>query len=176
MARRKLDLLIAPVGEGLLLLVMAALAWAIRQPLLFASLGPTIYELIEQPNAKSARTYNVIAGHFLGMGSGFFALWLLHAWNSPKVPVAGLVVAPRMWAAVIAVTLTTLVTLAVRASQPASLATALLIALGSMQTARDAAAIATGVLIIAAIGEPLRRVRARLAREKPSLAPTTAGP
>ena len=136
--QKRVDVLIAPLGEGALLLAAAAVGWLTRQPLVFASLGPTIYELVEQPKSKSARTYNVIAGHFVGIAAGFFALWLLNAWDTPKVPSAGGVPALRMWAAVIAVTLTTLVTLAINASQPASLSTTLLVSLGSMQTTRDA--------------------------------------
>jgi hypothetical protein len=53
--------------------------------------------------------------------------------------------------------ITTAATLALKASQPASLSTTLLVSLGSMQTMRDAATIAIAVLIIAAVGEPLRR-------------------
>lgn len=144
------------------MLVVAVAGWISRQPLLFASLGPTIYELIEQPRAKSAKTYNVIMGHLVALGAGYFSLWVLHAWAAPKVAMAGFVSAPRMWASVLAVTLTTLLTLALKASQPASLSTTLLVALGSMQSARDAAAIMAAVLMIAVIGEPLRRQRLKL--------------
>ncbi len=59
----------------------------------------------------------------------------------------------------IAVTLTTFATLLLHASQPASLPTTLVISLGVMQTARDAWALAGGVVIIAALGEPLRILR-----------------
>lgn len=158
----KRDLVIAPLGEGALILVVAAIGWATREPLVFSSLGPTAYELVEKPYSRSARTYNIIAGHILALGAGHLSLWLLHAGASPIVASAGFVAAPRLWAALIAVTLTTFGTLAIRASQPASLSTTLLVALGSMQTARDAIAIAVGVLIIAAIGEPLRRRRLKL--------------
>lgn len=154
---RPLDAFWASLGEGSLILVMAAIAWAARQPLIFASLGPTAYELVEQPRLRSARTYNVIVGHFVGLGSGFLALLLFHAWQAPTI-AAGLT-PPRAFAAVVAATVTTLVNLILRASQPAALATTLLVSLGAMQTRRDAVAIIAGVLIIALIGEPLRRFR-----------------
>lgn len=165
------DLLIAPLGEGALLLVVAAIGWATRQPLVFASLGPTIYEMVEQPEQKSAKTYNVIVGHFVAIAAGYFSLWALHAWNSPKVASAGFVSSPRMWAAVLAVVITTLCTLLLRASQPASLSTTLLISLGVMQTARDAGAIAAGVIIIAIIGEPVRVIRARARQQEEKRSP-----
>ena len=165
----KHDLLVAPVGEGMLVLLAGAIGWAVHAPLLFTSLGPTVYELIERPTSNSARTYNIIVGHLAGLGAGFFGLWLVHAWTTPKVSASGVVASPRLWAAVVAVALTTLVTLALRAGQPASLSTALLVSLGSMQTGRDAVAIAAGVLLIAAVGAPIRRRRARAARQSESL-------
>ena len=65
----------------------------------------------------------------------------------------------------LAAVLTTLGTLLLRAGQPAAIATSLLVALGSMQTEHDAVAIVAGVLLITAIGEPLRRLRMKLMAE-----------
>ena len=141
------------------MLVLAAIGWATRQPLIFASLGPTAYELVEQPQLRSARAYNIIVGHLIGLGAGFLALYLLNAWASPNVISAGFVSTERLWAAAIAATLTTFVTLILKAGQPAALATTLLVSLGPMQTRRDAVAIVAGILIITAIGEPVRRFR-----------------
>ena len=161
---RNLDLTLAPLEEGALILVLAALGWLARWPFVFASLGPTAYSMIEQPELKSARPYNVVVGHLVGLGAGWLGLWIFHARASPNVMAAGFVPAPRLWAAVAAAIVTTLVTLALRASQPASLATTLLVALGAMQTGRDAVAIAVSVLILAAIGQPLRLRRIKAAR------------
>jgi CBS domain-containing membrane protein len=163
------NVLYASLGEGALILLMGAIALAVRRPLIFASLGPTAYELVEKPLAPSARTYNIIAGHMVGLGAGFFSLWLLAAWNAPKVASTGFVTSPRLWAVVLSVVITTAATLSLKASQPASLSTTLLVSLGSMQTTRDAATIAIAVFIIAAIGEPLRRqfALARVAERKP---------
>lgn len=159
----KRDLLIAPCGEALLILVLAALGWVARWPFIFASLGPTAYEMIEQPRMKSARPYNVIAGHLAALGAGWIALLVFHARSSPSVSLAGFVAPARLNAGVLAVLLTTFITLAIRASQPAALSTALLVSLGSMQTPRDAVAIVISVLILTAIGELLRRWRAGVA-------------
>jgi hypothetical protein len=155
--KKALHLLVTSCAEGALILVVAAIGWATRMPLIFASLGPTAYELVEKPSSPSARTYNIVAGHLLALGSGFLSLWLLNAWNAPKVASAGFVSAPRLWAAVVAVAITTAVTLIAKASQPASLSTALIVTLGSMQTRRDAVSIVIAVLILAAVGEPFRR-------------------
>jgi hypothetical protein len=75
------------------------------------------------------------------------------------VTVIHLIPLARVYSSAIAASLTTIVTLMLRASQPAAMATTLLVSLGLMQTRQDAIAIIVGVLIIATIGEPLRRVR-----------------
>jgi len=159
---RGIELTTATLGEAALILVMAAAGWATKQPLIFASLGPTAYELVEKPKDRSSRAYNIIVGHLVGLGAGFLALYLLNAWQEPNVALTGVVSARRVWAAVIAAALTTLVTLLLRAAQPASIATSLLVAVGSMQSKHDAVVIVIAVLMIAAVGEPLRRVRMKL--------------
>jgi hypothetical protein len=142
-------------------LALSAIAWAAGQPLIFASLGPTAYELVEQPHMRSARAYNVIVGHFIGLAAGFFSIWILNARYAPNVLAAGVVTPHRLWATTLAATLTTVLTLLLKAGQPAALATTLLVSLGGMQTRKSAVAIVLGVVIITAIGEPLRRLRLR---------------
>src|SRR5215472_7561134 len=80
--KNRADLVWATLGEGGLVLALATIGWATNQPLIFASLGPTAYELVEQPRMPSARPYNVIFGHLLGVGAGFLALYLSS--NSPR--------------------------------------------------------------------------------------------
>ena len=111
----------------------------------------------------SARPYNIIVGHLIGLGAGFLAIYLVNAWAAPNVLATGVVSPLRMWAAVISAALTAFVTLALKAGQPAALATTLLVSLGAMQTRRDAIAIIVGVLLVTAMGEPLRRLRLKRA-------------
>ncbi len=165
--KRRVDLFWATLGEGGLVLVLAAIGWATRQPLIFASLGPTAYELVEQPQLRSARPYNIIVGHLIGLGSGFLAVYLLNAWAAPNVISAGVVSTDRLWAVAISATLTTFGTLILKAGQPAALATTMLVSLGAMQTRRDAVAIVAGVLIITAVGEPVRRFRLKHTEIRP---------
>ena len=145
------------LGEGGLILVVCAIGWLAHMPLIFSSLGPTAYELVEKPNTPSARTYNIVVGHFFALAAGYFALWVMGAWDAPKVASAGFVASPRLWAAVLSVVVTTGGTLLLKASQPAALSTTLLISLGSMQRGRDAVTIMLAVIILVAVGEPLRR-------------------
>src|SRR5215471_9038908 len=151
------------MGEGGLVLALAAIGWATNQPLIFASLGPTAYELVEQPQMPSAKPYNIVVGHLIGLSAGFLAVYLLNAWTAPNVLATGAVSAQRIWSTTISATLTTFACLALKAGQPAALATTLLISLGAMQTRRDAVAIITGVLLIVVLGEPVRRLRLKRA-------------
>ena len=159
MSRR--DLWIAPLSEVGLLFVAAAIGWAVRRPLIFASLGPTAYELVETPERRSAHPYNVVVGHLVGVLAGFLALWITNAWHTPAFG-SGAVDWPRIWAATLAAGLTVEVTLLIRAAQPAAISTALLVALGSMQTWQDGFCLMGGVLIMLLCGEPVRLWRLRM--------------
>lgn len=154
------DLFIAPVLEAAFITIVSLAGWMSHNPLVFTSLGPTAYELIEKPQRPSARPYNIIVGHLIGVIAGFFALWLTHAWAAPSVSASG-VPLPRVWAATVACMLTVFGTLLARAGQPAAISTTLLIALGTMQLPKDAVVIMAAVLLMTAVGEPVRRWRAR---------------
>lgn len=157
------DLVIAPLGEALLLLIAALAGWLCREPLIFASLGPTAYELIETPHRRSARPWSILVGHLVAIGAGYLALVATRAWWVPRVSGAG-VPLDRVWAVVLAAALTVFFTLLLRASQPAALSTTLLIATGIMQAPLDAAIIFGAVVLMVLTGEPLRRLRAREAK------------
>lgn len=139
--------------------MMGGISLVFGTPLLFASLGPTAYEQIEKPESPSARFYNVVVGHWIGLGCGFAALAMLNAWDAPNPMVIGHFNAVRVEVCGIAVSLTALLTLLAKAGQPAAYATAILVAVGSMQKASDAMAIAVAVLILGIVGEPIRRMR-----------------
>lgn len=157
---KRFDLLVAPACEAALILVAGAAAWLLHKPLLFASLGPTAYELVETPERQTAHPYNVILGHLVGVASAFAALLLTHSANAPSPSPAG-VPFQRVIAAVIAGALTVLFTLLLNATQPAALSTTLLLALGLMRGWMSAVWIMGAVLLMTAFGEPLRRWRER---------------
>jgi len=157
----KRDLLIAPLCEGLLLFVVGLVGYLTHKPLVFTSLGPTAYELIETPRRPSARPYNVIVGHLIGVACGFAALALTHAWHSPSIS-SGTVTMQRLGAAVLAAALTVLLTLLVKATQPAALSTTLLVSLGTLQGRADALYIMAAVVLMTITGAPLRRWRAEV--------------
>ncbi len=156
------DLFIAPLCEGGLILLAGLAAWTLHKPLLFASLGPTAFELTEMPERASARPYNILVGHLIGVLSGFAALALTGAWHTPSVSTSQISL-QRVGAAVLAALLTVFGTLLARATQPAALSTTLMIATGAMQHLEDGPIIMASILLITAAGEPLRRWRRRRA-------------
>ncbi len=156
---RAKDLVIAPLCEAALLMIAGLAAWASHRPLLFASLGPTIYELVEKPHQESARPYNLIVGHLVGVLSGFAGLAATHAWTWPAVTGITDVALARVWATGIAALLTVFGTALLQATQPAAISTALVIALGSMQQWQDGPLIMLSILLMTVLGEPLRRWR-----------------
>ena len=155
---KRKDLVVAPLCEAGLILIAGLAAYLLHKPLFFASLGPTAYELTETPHRPSAKPYNVIVGHFIGVVSGFAALALTHSWSFPAVSNYNISLA-RVWAAVIATLLTVFGTMLARATQPAALSTTLVVATGSMQKLEDGPIIMAAILLLTAIGEPLRRWR-----------------
>jgi CBS-domain-containing membrane protein len=165
--RWKKDVIAAPLLEGALVLVISFAGWISHHPLVFASLGPTAFEIIESPERPSARPYNIISGNAIAVVAAFAALWLTNAWTAPSVSASGVPLA-RVWAAAAATTFTVFGTLMARATQPAALSTTLLISLGVMQTAKDGIVIMAAVLLMVLIGEPVRRWRAKSRQDQQS--------
>ena len=157
------ELVIAPICEGALILTVSIVGWLTKSPLVFTSLGPTAFEMIETPKRPSARPYSVIVGHLIGVLAGFAALWITNAWATPGIS-SGRVALPRVAAATISALLTVLVTLLVHATQPAALSTTLLISLGTFHRWQYGFTIMGAVVLLVFLGEPLRQWRSR---EKP---------
>lgn len=154
------DIVWAPVIAAFLMLIVGLLGLAFRQPWLFPSLGPTAFLQAEQPEQPTARFYNTVAGHLHGLVAGVLAVLILGASTAPPVLSTGELTPVRVWAAVLAVVLNMLFGFVLKASHPPAAATTLLVALGGFKpTWQDAATIMIGVLIVAIVGEALRRFR-----------------
>lgn len=155
--RRRVELVLVPMAEGALVLVLGWIGIGLKLPLLFTSLGPTAYEQIEKPEARSARPYNIIVGHCVGLLSGIVSLFILHGFHDPVSSSAGYLTTTRVLASVLACFLTAFSNLLLKASQPAAFSTALLVTLGSYDSSRDALTIVLAVFLLTMLGEPLRR-------------------
>jgi hypothetical protein len=156
------DLVWTPVAAGLLVLTCGVLSLAFRQIWLFPSIGPTALLQAHSPHRESARFYNVVVGHLIGLGAGYLALALLHALHAPT-PFATHAIPPvRVWASALAVALGLFGQMATRSPHPPAAATMLLVALGAFgPTLHDVASVLVGVLLVASVGEALRFVQTR---------------
>jgi hypothetical protein len=148
-------------AASLLVLVGLVAVAAGGQPWLLPSLGPTAYLVAGMPALPESRTYNIVVGHLIGILAGFAAVYLVGAYDDPVVLQAKMLTGGRVAASVLAIVLLMLTSVPLRASHPPAAATILLITLGSLKTAQDAASLVVGVITIAIGSELFRRVRLR---------------
>jgi hypothetical protein len=159
----------APFAGAVLVLIVGAAGLLAGQAWLVPSLGPSAYLVGENAAHPSARAYNVLAGHVIGLGAGFVGVWSFAANADPAVLQAGAITGRRLGAAVIATLIAMVFAALLRASHPPAAATTLLVALGSISTGAQALDVVVGAAILAVAGEGLRalrmgKLRARKAR------------
>lgn len=148
----------ALVLTAVLIAVSAVAAHVTRQPLVFASLGPTVYLLVESPLTARASPYNTLVGHLAAILIGWASLVVTGLRTSPpatEVAVDG----ARIAAIVLALSVTAAVILLLDASHPPAAATALLIALGTLRRPDQLLAMAAGVPLLTVAGLVLNRAR-----------------
>ena len=150
----------SPVTAAFTTLLIGGVAVIAGQPWLFPSLGPSIFLHVHKPNLESARLYNTVMGHLIGVAAGAVGVLLTGASQAPSVLSSQTMPLSRVVASAIAMGICLLVQQLLKASHPPAAATALLIALGGFKLIpSDMLAIAVGVGLIVLIGEPLRRAR-----------------
>ena len=160
------DSLWVPLMSAALILLVGLLGLATGRPWLGPSLGPTIILITMTPAHPTARGWNIIAGHFIGLAAGLAVVALLGAQNAPNPIQTGQLEPVRVAAATLAILLTSLGGIIARASHPPAAATTLLVALGAISKPDQVLATIVGVLIVAVAGEAVRRYR--LDRPTPS--------
>lgn len=163
------DLVWAPLAVGSLLLAVGLIALGAGQPWLFPSLGPSAFLQAETPGQKSARFYNTVVGHLVGLAAGMLAVWILGASDAPGVLASDHLTPIRVGSATLSAVLTMLGLSLLRASHPPAAATMLLVALGGFPPSwTSAGTIIAGVLILALLGEGVRYLRLHVFLPRPS--------
>lgn len=146
-----------PLASAVAIGVPGVIALLTHHLILFASLGPTGVMTAQQPLLASTKPYNSIVGHMVGLGSGFFAVWVLGIAAQPSVFEAHAVSGPRVCAAVIAIAIAILLESLLKARHPPAASTTLLAALGSFRLDWTYTwEILVGVVAVTAAGELLR--------------------
>jgi hypothetical protein len=122
-----------------LVIVPGAMAWIFGRPLIFPSLGPSAFALVQDENENGAR--RVIGGHLIGVVSGLVAYhWLARGLSlaalSPAFSVDGLRV---VVSGVVSIALTMQGMSAARANHAPACATTLIVSLGVLPGLADGA-------------------------------------
>lgn len=151
----------APIAASLMVTAVAAVGFAAKEPLLFASLGPSAYLAARKPEQKSTKFYHVFVGHLVGLGAGFLTVYMLGASKAPVPFVTSYSIAPiRIAVIALAVFLSLFVDALLQVDHTATEATTILVAAGFFRTATDALMVIQGVALMAVLSELFRRLRA----------------
>lgn len=137
--------------------LMALVAWGTGQPFVFPSLGPTAFLLFYTPHIQSAWPRNTIAGHFIGVLAGWFALvafGLQHAGPAVAVGVSG----ARIGAAAVSLGLTALLMVWFGVPHPPAGATTLIISLGILTKLSQFVVLMIGVVLLVIQGIVINRL------------------
>ena len=146
-----------PLASGVAIGVAGLIALLTHHLILFASLGPTSVMIAQQPLLASTKPYNSIVGHMIGLGAGFFAVWVLGIAAQPSVFIAHMVSGPRVCAALLAIAIATGLEILLKAQHPPGAATTLLAALGSFRLDwTDTWEVLVGVVAVTITGELLQ--------------------
>jgi len=150
-----------PLAGGVLMLVPGLLSIAFGQLWLFPSLGPTAFLQAALPQLPTSRFYNVVTGHLIGAVVAIVLVLLIVPEGEPSAFELKEVTAHRLAASVVAVAVTLLVAIPVRVGlHPPAAATTLLFTLGAFPpTWVGLGTVVVGVMIVAVVGEGLRRAR-----------------
>ncbi|KXV75831.1 HPP family protein [Acetobacter farinalis] len=149
-----LDLFYKTLAAFVTAAAMGVLAYVTHLPLLFPSLGPTIFIHIVTPQQEAARIWNTLMGHAIGILAAVFSLWLFGAFDLPSGMSIDHITWNRMAASVSAIALTVLGQGVLKANHAPAAATTLLLSLGGFHAdARTLAIICAGIVICTAISE-----------------------
>ena len=124
---------------------------------LVPSLGSAIFVQALSPSEPSGKAWNTAMGQFSGELAGYLAVYAAGAAMLPSFMSGHPLDAGRLLAVLIAIVLTVLLQRALSATSPAGGATTILVALGTVPpTLHGAFLLAAGILLVTALGEPVR--------------------
>ena len=159
------DAIWVPAIAATLIVLAGTIGYWLKQPWLFAGLGPTVLMLAANPGHETTRFRAVVLGHLAAIGCAYLALLLLNALGASTVVTRATVPLARVWASALSVGMLAVLLPQLRAYHPPAAATALLVTLGAYRmTGKTPLALIAGVVAVAAFGELLNRIRPRKGR------------
>ena len=156
------DAIWVPAVAATLIVVAGALGQWLKQPWLFAGIGPTVLMLASNPGHETTRFRAVVIAHLAAIGCAYLALLMLNANVASAVITRATVPMPRVWASAVSLAMLAVLMPQLRAYHPPAAATALLVTLGAYRmTGKTPLALMAGVVAVAAVAEVLNRIRPR---------------
>ncbi len=151
-------------GDALYLFMAGSFAIAVsglaahllREPLLFPSLGPTVFLFFEKPLASGSSPRSALIGHFVALAVSYAVLAAFGLLDAPSVLEVG-VSWLRVGAAALSVGLTGALILLARDSHPPAGATTLIVSLGLLKTPFELFIMALGVVLLTTVSWLLNR-------------------
>jgi len=119
-------------------------AHLLRQPLLFPSLGPTVFLFFETPLSPQASPRNTLIGHGVALLAGCVSLVIFGLLAAPSVLEIG-VTAPYIGAAALSILITMALLIILSSPHPPAGATTLIVSPGLLKTPAHLAAMPAGV-------------------------------
>ncbi|MFM8352756.1 MAG: HPP family protein [Actinomycetales bacterium] len=143
-------------GTAITTTILGLAAAGLAEPLIFPSLGPTIFLLLFLPLNVMSAPRNVIAGHGIGMASGYLALVLFGLlWTPPDLFDLSLT---RVGAIVFALCLAFTLMIWWGVPHAPAAATALIVALGILRTPLDLAVMMSAVVTVVLCSFAVNRI------------------
>lgn len=125
-------------------------AWALKQPLLFPSLAPTVFVLFRTPLSKDACPRNVVFGHFTAIVLGLGALAVFGLYDNPSV-LEESVTLLRILAVALSLALTEAGLITLNLPHTPAATTTLLVSLGVFKTPTELISLAAGVMLVTGV-------------------------
>jgi CBS-domain-containing membrane protein len=144
---------------GFLLGTLGLFAWAVGQPLLIPSVGPSAFALATLPEEELSLPRRVIAGQFIGAAVGLLAYFVVVGGAMPlsSAPPLSVTALRRVAAPFIAVILTTVLMYVPDLEHPPAYAATLLMAHGLLSSPVQIAAFAVAVVLLVGVHELVGR-------------------
>ena len=135
------------IGSLLTIGLSGAVAWWLKEPFLFPSLGATAFLMFETPMAEVSSPRNAVIGHIVGAAVAFFWLWVFGLIDKPSAIQAGFT-GERVAAIALSLAFTGGILRLLRAAHPPAGATTVIVALGLLDNGHQMIILAIGVLLV----------------------------
>jgi hypothetical protein len=135
------------VGGLLTMALSGGVAWALKEPLLFPSLGATAFLMFETPMAEVSSPRNAVIGHYVAGAVAYFWLYVFDLVGQPSAIMTGFT-EQRAAAVALSVAFTGFILRLIRSAHPPAGATTVIVSVGLLHNSHQMIILALGVLLV----------------------------